>query len=187
MGVKVLSAYCFSTENWKRSQDEVNYLFKLPIEFFSKFIKKAINDDVRIIFSGDISALPKKTYEICKKALEMTKDCKSHILNICFNYGSHDEILKAVKEIAKDVKDNKLEIDQIDEKLFENHLYTKDLGPVDLLIRTSNEQRISNYLLWQISYAEIYFTPVLWPDFKEKDLVDAFKEFALRDRRFGGR
>ena len=187
MGVKIFSAYCFSTENWKRSKDEVDYLFSLPFEFFTKYLKKALKDDVKIIFSGDISALPEKTYQVCLDAMKQTENCKSHILNVCFNYGSHDEITKACKEIASDVKDNKISLDDINPQLIENHLYTKGLEPVDLLIRTSNEQRISNFLLWQISYAEIIFSKVLWPDFSKQDLVEAFEEFARRDRRFGGR
>lgn len=186
LGVKVLSVFCFSTENWKRDKHEVDYLFTLPIEYFSKYAQKLLENDTRVIISGDISKLPKETIIACDKIVLQTKNCKSHILNICLNYGSHDEIVRAVKLISSKVKNDLLTIDQIDEKVLENHLYTKDLPPVDLLIRTSNEKRISNYLLWQISYAEIYFTKTLWPAFSKKDLEKAFIDFSLRDRRYGG-
>lgn len=186
LGVKVLSLYCFSTENWKRDKDEIDYLFTLPIEYFAKYIDKLIEDDIRIVISGDISRLPQETRLACDKAILQTKQCTSHVLNICLNYGSHDEILRAVKQIASEVKNNQLSINDIQEKNFENYLYTKGLPPVDLLIRTSNEKRISNFMLWQISYAEIYFTKTLWPAFSKKDLKKAFIEYAHRDRRFGG-
>ena len=186
LGVKVLSVYCFSTENWKRDKAEVDYLFTLPIEYFAKYTERLIQNDTRVVISGDISKLPKETMLACDSVVLKTKNCQSHILNICLNYGSHDEIIKAVKQISNEVKNNQLSIEDINAKMFENYLYTKDLPPVDLLIRTSNEKRISNFLLWQISYAEIYFTKTLWPAFSKKDLQKAFLDFAKRDRRFGG-
>jgi undecaprenyl diphosphate synthase len=186
MGVNVLSVYCFSTENWKRDKDEVDYLFTLPIEYFNKYTESLIKNDIKVIFSGDISKLPKETFVACDAVRLKTKDCKSHVLNICLNYGSHDEIIKATKEIALKVKNNELDINDINKETIENHLYTKDLPPVDLLIRTSNEQRISNFLLWQISYAELYFTKTHWPAFNKKTLEKAFIEYTYRDRRFGG-
>ena len=186
MGVKYLSVYCFSTENWKREKKEVDFLFKLLPIYFSKFGYKFVERDTRAIFSGDISMLPKKAREACYDIVEKTKNCKSHILNFCFNYGSYDEITRAVKMIVDEVNEGKLNKDDITPDTITNHLYTKDMPPVDLLIRTSNEQRLSNFMLWQLSYAELYFTPVYWPDFKQKDLEDAFVEFARRDRRFGG-
>ena len=186
LGVKVLSLFCFSTENWKRDKEEVEYLFTLPIEYFSKYTDKLLEDDIKVVISGDLSMLPKETILACDKAILKTKNCKSHVLNICLNYGSKAEIIKAVKQIANEVKHNQLKVESIDENVFENYLYTKGLPPVDLLIRTSNEKRISNFLLWQIAYAEIYFTRTLWPAFSKKELRKAFIDYGKRDRRFGG-
>ncbi len=186
LGVKVLSLFCFSTENWKREKEEVDYLFTLPIEYFEKYTDKLIEDDIKVVISGDISCLPQETILACDKAVLKTKHCASHVLNICLNYGSHDEILRAVKQIANEVKNNQLDINDIQERTFENYLYTKGLPPVDFLIRTSNEKRISNFMLWQISYAEIYFTKTLWPAFTKKDLKKALIDYAQRNRRFGG-
>ncbi len=186
LGVKVLSLFCFSTENWKREKEEVDYLFTLPIEYFGKYTDKLIEDDIKVVISGDISSLPQETIIACDKAVLKTKNCASHVLNICLNYGSHDEIIRAVKQIANEVKNNQLDINDIHEKTFENYLYTKGLPPVDFLIRTSNEKRISNFMLWQISYAEIYFTKTLWPAFTKKDLKKALMDYAQRNRRFGG-
>ena len=186
MGVKVLSVFCFSTENWKRDKEEVDYLFTLPIEYFNKYSDSLIKNDIKVIFSGDISKLPKETFIACDAIRLKTSNCKSFVLNICINYGSHDEILMATKQIASKVKNNELDVNDITKDVFENHLYTKGLPPVDLLIRTSNEQRISNFLLWQISYAELYFTKTHWPAFTKHTLEKAFIEYGKRDRRFGG-
>ena len=141
---------------------------------------------LKLFFSGDISKLPKETFIACDAIRLKTSNCKSFVLNICINYGSHDEILMATKNIASKVKNNELDINDITKEVFENHLYTKGLPPVDLLIRTSNEQRISNFLLWQISYAELYFTKTHWPAFTKHTLEQAFIEYGKRDRRFGG-
>ena len=186
MGVKVLSVFCFSTENWKRDKEEVDYLFTLPIEYFNKYSDSLVKNDIKVIFSGDISKLPKETFIACDAIRLKTSNCKSFVLNICINYGSHDEILMATKNIASKVKNNELDVNDITKEVFENHLYTKGLPPVDLLIRTSNEQRISNFLLWQISYAELYFTKTHWPAFTKHTLEKAFIEYGKRDRRFGG-
>ena len=186
MGVKVLSVFCFSTENWKRDKEEVDYLFTLPIEYFNKYSDSLVNNDIKVIFSGDISKLPKETFIACDAIRFKTSNCKSFVLNICINYGSHDEILMATKNIASKVKNNELDINDITKEVFENHLYTKRLPSGDLLIRTSNEQRISNFLLWQISYAELYFTKTHWPAFTKHTLEKAFIEYGKRDRRFGG-
>lgn len=186
MGVKYLSVYCFSTENWKREKSEVDYIFTLPGIYFNKYKEKFIRDDVRAVFSGDLSYLPKGALKACYDIMDYTKNCKTFVLNFCMNYGSYDEITRAVKNIVTDVEEKKINKDDITPDLISNYLYTKDMPPVDLLIRTSNEQRLSNFMLWQISYAELYFTPVYWPEFSKKDLEDAFIEFARRDRRFGG-
>ena len=185
-GVQVLSVYAFSTENWKRPKEEVDYLFTLPGIYFKEHGDYFIERDCKVIISGDIEELPDEVKDVCHQIMDKTKDCKTHVFNVCFNYGSHAEIIKACKEIANDVKENKIDVDSIDEKMIEDHLYTKGLPPVDLLIRTSNEQRISNFMLWQISYAEFYFVKTLWPAFTPKDLDKAFEAFAKRDRRYGG-
>ncbi len=186
LGVKVLSLFCFSTENWKRDKEEIAYLFTLPIEYFNKYTDKLIEEDVKVVVSGDISVLPKETMLACDKAILKTKNCKSYVLNICLNYGGKAEIIRACKQIVNDVNSNKLLLENLNEKTFENYLYTKNLPPVDLLIRTSNEKRISNFMLWQIAYAEIYFTKTLWPAFTKKDLDKAIEEYNHRQRRFGG-
>jgi undecaprenyl diphosphate synthase len=187
MGVKVLSVFCFSTENWKRDKEEVDYLFTLPIEYFNKYSESLVKNDIKVIFSGDISKLPKETFIACDAIRLKTSNCKSFVLNICINYGSHDEILMATKQIASKVKNNEMDVDDITKEVFENHLYTKGLPPVDLLIRTSNEQRISNFLLWQSAYSELYFTDTLWPDFTKEEYASILENFGGRERRFGGR
>lgn len=184
--VKVLSLFCFSTENWKRNEDEINYLMSIPITYFTKYEEDLIKDNIKVIFSGDLSKLPLNTKLACEKISLKTKSNDKYVLNICLNYGGKTEIVKACKEIANKVKNNIISIDDINEDVFENHLYSKDLPMVDLLIRTSNEKRLSNFMLYQLAYAELYFTKVLWPDFNKKCIDKAFKEYNLRKRRFGG-
>ena len=133
LGVKVLSLFCFSTENWKRDKEEIAYLFTLPIEYFNKYTDKLIEEDVKVVVSGDISVLPKETMLACDKAILKTKNCKSYVLNICLNYGGKAEIIRACKQIVNDVNSNKLLLENLNEKTFENYLYTKNLPPVDLL------------------------------------------------------
>lgn len=184
--IKVMSFYAFSTENWKRPKAEINHLFTYLELFFKREIKKLINDGVHIMISGDISRLPAKTQKTCLNAMELTKDNDKFYFNICLNYGSRDEIVKAAKEVASDVKEGKLNVDDITPELFEKHLYTKGLPNVDLMIRTSGENRLSNFLLWQCAYAEFVFTPVHWPDFKKDAFLDCLEEYNNRNRRFGG-
>lgn len=186
LGVKYLSLYCFSIDNFKREKQEVSYLLSLPDHYFNKYLDDLIKDDIKIIISGDISVLPTNSKLACEKAMFATKKCKAHILNICLNYGSKQEIIKACKQIAYEYKDNKIDISSLDEINFNNYLYSKDLPDIDLLIRTSNEKRLSNFMLYQMSYAELYFTKTLWPAFTKKDLQKAFIEFSRRKRRFGG-
>ena len=181
-----MSFYAFSTENWKRPKREINHLFVYLEHFFKKEIKTLIKDEVRVVISGDITRLPLKTQQTCNNAIELTKDFDKYVFNICLNYGGQDEIIKATKEIALSVKNNEIDIDDIDKKLFENHLYTKGLPPVDLMIRTSNEYRLSNFLLWQNAYAEFVFTPVHWPDFKQVAFEECLSIYNERNRRFGG-
>ena len=185
-GIKIASFYAFSTENWKRPKSEINHLFNYLEIFFKRKIKKLIADGTRVLISGDVTRLPLKTQKTIAKSIELTKDCKNFVFNICLNYGGKEEITRAAKEIAQEVKDGKLEIEEINEQVFENHLYTRGLPNVDLLIRTSGEVRTSNFLPWQLAYAEMIFTPVKWPDFKYEAFIECIKEYNRRNRRFGG-
>lgn len=184
--IKVMSFYAFSTENWSRPKSEIRHLFTYLEIFFKKEINKLIADGTRIVISGDTTRLPEKTQKTIAKSIEMTKDCKNFVFNICLNYGGKEEITRAAKEIAQEVKEGKLEINDITEQVFENHLYTRGLPNVDLLIRTSGEVRTSNFLPWQLAYAEMIFTPVKWPDFKYEPFLDCMREYNKRNRRFGG-
>lgn len=188
LGIKVLTLYAFSTENWGRPTDEVNYLMKLPINFFDKFMPELMENNVRVNIMGYINELPEKTYQVTQKAMADTANNTGMILNFAFNYGSRREIISDVKEIAQQVKDGKLSVDEINEDLFAQNLMTAKLAPYDdpdLLIRTSGEERISNFLLWQMAYTEFSFTNKLWPDFDEDDLKKLIEEYQTRDRRFG--
>ena len=185
MGVKALSVYAFSTENWNRPKAEVDYLMTLPAEFEKKFSADFENNDIKVIFSGRKSKIRSENLEILERITKKSENRQGLILNICFDYGSYTEITEAVKQIASEVKDNKLSIDEITPEVISNHLYTKDLPPLDLLIRTSGEQRLSNFLLWQAAYTEFYFTDVHWPAFDKAELTKAFESFSKRNRRFG--
>ena len=186
IGIKFMTLYCFSTENWSRPQSEVDYIMHKPVGYLNRYKDELINSTVKIKFIGRRDRIPSDFLAILTYLEEQTKDHEGLCLTLCIDYGSYEEITHAVKEIAKKVKENKLEIDNIDSDVILNHLYTKDLPPVDLLIRTSGEQRISNYLLLQIAYAELYFTDVYWPDFNEEELLKAIDNFEHRNRRFGG-
>ncbi|MCQ2772660.1 MAG: polyprenyl diphosphate synthase, partial [Bacilli bacterium] len=170
---------------WNRPQDEIDNLFNYLDEFFQKYLDEFMEKGVRVSHMGDISRLPEHSQITLKEAIEKTKDNKNFVFNICLNYGSRQEILKAVKEIAQEAKDGKIAIEDINEETVANHLYSAGLPEVDLMIRTSGEQRLSNYILYQVAYAEFIFTPVHWPDFKKPDLIDCLKEFCNRNRRFG--
>ena len=173
IGIKALSVYAFSTENWNRPKSEVEYLMKLPREFEESYKGKFEEHDVKVIFSGRRDRFSEENLDLLNRIEEKTKDRKGLILNVCFDYGSHTEIIEAVKQISEKYKNNKIKLDDIDVKMIDNHLYTKDLPPLDLLIRTSGELRISNYLLWQLAYSELYFTSKLWPEFNRKELFKA--------------
>jgi len=185
-GIKVMSLFAFSTENWNRPEDEIKHLFDYLDSFFKKEIKRIIKDGSRIMVSGDLSRIPEKTRNTINDAIEKTKDCKNFVFNICLNYGGKDEIVRASKLIAQDVKDGKISIDDINEQSFENYLYTRGLPPVDLLIRTSGEMRTSNFLPWQLAYAEFIFVKTYWPDFNKEELFSCIEEFNKRNRRYGG-
>ena len=185
--IKYLSLYAFSTENWKRPKTEINILMKLLARFIMSEVDEFHKNDIRLLVSGDINRFSKKLQTAVTKVINLTKDNKRFILNVCLNYGSRDEILMAVKNIADDHKKSKLKISNINEELFKKYLYNGEIIPdPDFLIRTSGESRISNFLLWQIAYSELYFTKTLWPDFDEKKLKTAITAYKKRNRKFGG-
>ena len=185
LGVKVLTLYTFSTENWNRPKDEVNALFALLEEHLRKECDSLNEKNIRLRITGDIEALPDGVKTGMKNTMERTSKNDGLILNLALNYGSRAEIVMAVKNISRDVLEKKISPDDIDENLFSGYLYTAGLPDPDLLIRTSGEFRISNFLLWQISYSEIYVTRKLWPDFRKNDLKKAISEYQKRERRFG--
>ena len=185
MGIEYLTLYAFSTENWKRSNDEVNYIMNLPAVFFRKYMKEFLDRGFRMNILGEQDALPSSTRKVLEDAMEESRNNTGLNLNICMNYGSQREILLAAKKYAKDVLEGKVDLN-LDEEGFEQYLMTDGFPPVDLLIRTSGEQRISNFLLWQIAYAELEFVQESWPEFTPDVLKRCLDEFTHRDRRFGG-
>lgn len=184
-GINVLSVFAFSTENWKRDKEEVDYLMDLFLKAFKENFNVVKKKGVKVIFSGLKTRLNDKVIKAMNDMTEETKDNKNGIFNICINYGGQDEIVAATKKISDEVKEGKISVDDINANLFNSYLFN-DLPPIDLLIRTSGEYRISNFMLWQMAYAELYFTDVLWPDFDEKEMENAIDSFMGRDRRFGG-
>ena len=185
LGIKVLTLYTFSTENWNRPKREVGALFRLLEEYLDKEANRLIKNNIRFSIIGDIKGLPESLQEKLTEVIESTKNNTGLILNLALNYGSRGEIIAAVRSISKAVLDGRVAIDDIDEKSFSGHLYTKDLPDPDLLIRTSGEYRLSNFLLWQMSYTELYITKKLWPDFTKADLKRALREYQKRVRRYG--
>lgn len=186
LGVKYLTLYAFSTENWKRPTEEVGALMDLVVEFIDKEFEELHRNNVKLNSIGDISKLPAKSRIAIEDAKEKTRNNTGLTLNIALNYGGRDEIVRGVKEIAKDVVEGKLKIDSIDDQVISNHLYTKGMPDPDIIIRPSGELRISNYLLWQSAYSEFWFSDINWPDFTKADLRRAISDFQNRDRRFGG-
>ena len=186
IGVKYLTLYCFSTENWTRPEKEVEYIMEGPIRLFGRLKKQIKNSNTRWKIIGRRDRINKELLDLINELEEETKDKKGLTLTICFDYGSYEEITQAVKKIAKDCVDKKINPEDITPELIENNLYTAGYPKLDLLIRTSGEQRISNFLLWQIAYSEFYFTNVLWPDFDKEELYKAIASYQKRDRRFGG-
>lgn len=180
-GVKYLTLYAFSTENWKRPASEVDYLMKLLISFVEKKLDQLMAEDCKINFLGDLSKIPENTRKAVEKALDKTKDNKSLFINIALNYGGRDEIVHAVKSIIDDGYLSK----DIDEKLISKYLYTGNLPDPDLLIRPGGELRLSNFLIYQMAYTELYFTDCLWPDFDKDEFDKAIMEYTKRNRRFG--
>ncbi len=185
IGIKYLTLYAFSTENWKRPRREVEALMSLLIKTINNEMKTLNDNNIRLMAIGNLSALNKNTYSNLMGAIENTRNNTRMNLVLALSYSSHFEITEAVKQIALKVKQNELNIDRIDENLISQHLYTKDFPDPELLIRTSGEYRISNFLLWQLAYSEMYFSPKLWPDFRKEDLYEALIDYQHRERRFG--
>src|SRR5690554_6577632 len=185
IGIDYLTLYAFSTENWNRPKMEVELLMKLLVSSLKKEIKTLTEKDIKLNATGNLEALPKKAYKELVDVIEKTKNNKRMTLTLALSYGSREEITKTIKEISLKVKNNLISPHDIDETVINNHLYTQNLPDVDLLIRTSGEQRISNFMLWQIAYAELYFTNILWPDFTKKHLFEALLDYQNRERRFG--
>ena len=185
LGISVLTLYTFSHENWKRPREEVSAIMKLLYETTKREINELDKNNVKLITTGRIEELSPQRRDILEKAKEQTKDNTGLILNLALNYGGRTEILDAVKQIAQEVKQGKLDINDLNEENFAKYLYTNGLPDPDLLIRTSGEKRISNFLLWQTSYTELYITDVLWPNFTAKDFYEAIWDYQNRERRFG--
>ncbi len=185
IGIKYLTLYTFSTENWKRPKIEVDTLMRLLVSSLKKELTTFQKNNVRLNTIGDISLLPKRAFKELSEVMEKTQDNSGMTLTLALSYGAREEIKSAVRAIASKVKNNIISPESIDETIINTHLYTHDLPDVDLLIRTSGEHRVSNFLLWQIAYAEFYFIDVFWPDFSEHHLVGAIKNYQNRERRFG--
>lgn len=188
LGIKVLSLYAFSTENWARPKEEVAYLMNLPVRFFDKFMPTLMEHNVKVNIMGFLDKLPRKTYDVVQRAMAETADNTGLILNFAFNYGSRSEITSAVKEIGTLIETGAINSDQIDEEMISQRLMTASFGEFsdpDLLIRTSGEQRISNFMLWQLAYSELAFSQKNWPDFTKEDLEKIVIDFQDRHRRFG--
>lgn len=188
LGIRILSLYAFSTENWARPKEEVAYLMNLPVRFFDKFMPTLMENNVKVNIMGYLDELPSKTYDVVQQAMAETADNTGLILNFAFNYGSRREILTAMQELGSLIEMGQLTSAQIDEKMIAQHLMTANFGKFqepDLLIRTSGEQRISNFMLWQLAYSELAFSSKNWPDFNKNDLQEFISDFENRHRRFG--
>lgn len=184
-GIKYLSVYAFSTDNFKRSEEEVNYLMDLIIYYFNHKLTNVIKEGIKIIFSGRKQPLRKDVLDAMNSIEEKTKENNACIVNICLNYGGQEEIVDATLKIVDDINDGKLKKEEINKELFYKYLYN-DLPPIDLLIRTGKEHRLSNFMLYQMTYAELFFVDTYFPDFLEPEYENALEYFFNRDRRFGG-
>ncbi|MCP2027099.1 undecaprenyl diphosphate synthase [Flavobacterium sp. HSC-32F16] len=185
LGIEYLTLYAFSTENWNRPKLEVEALMRILINSLKKELVTLQENNIRLNAIGNLDKLPKSAQKELKDVIEKTKNNTRLTLTLALSYGSREELVNAIKVISDKVKNNIISIDTIDDSIINEHLYTQNLPDVDLLIRTSGEHRISNFLLWQIAYAELYFTNVLWPDFKDQDLYEAIISYQKRERRFG--
>ncbi len=187
IGVKNLTIYAFSSENWNRPPEEVDYLMTLLDNYLEKETKPLIEKDVRIVISGNLDRLAQSTKDKISSIESITKNNKALTLNVAFSYGSRQEIVDAAKKISLAVSEGKISVNQLDEELFSQNLYHPEIPDPDLLIRTAGDLRLSNFLLWQAAYAELYFTEVFWPDFGKQNLLQAINEFNKRERRYGKR
>ena len=185
IGLEYITVYAFSTENWKRTQEEVSAIMMLMQGYLDDYSKRADSENIRMNFIGDREKLPLKMQKRIEECIERTKNNTGITFNIALNYGGRLEIIKAIKEIAEEVKDGKISIDNIDEEMVSSKLYTAGQPDPDLVIRTSGEMRLSNFMLWQCAYAELYFTKILWPDFGKDELIEAIYDYQNRERRFG--
>lgn len=186
LGVKTLTVYAFSTENWKRPKMEVDFLMKLPEEFLGTFLPELVKENVQVKMMGYREKLPAHTLRAVESAINETKNNTGLILNFALNYGSRAEILEAVKHVLNDSNNGIISEKDLNEEIFSSYLMTSELADPDLLIRTSGEIRLSNFMLWQLAYSEFWFTDVLWPDFGEEHFVEAIEVYQNRQRRFGG-
>ncbi len=187
IGIKYLTVYAFSTENWKRTKEEVGALMLLLQKYVEEFLNDKNLDNIKVNIIGDISKLDTGLQKSIEKIMDKTKENTGLTLNIAFNYGGRDEIVKTIRKISEKVEKKEISIDDINEDLVSNNLYTAGQPDPDLLIRPGGEQRISNYLLWQLAYTEFLFIPKYWPDFSEADLDEAISTFIQRNRKFGGK
>lgn len=186
LGVKYLTLYAFSTENWKRPKDEVSALMGLLVKYLRNELEELHKNNVKILTIGDISKLPQACIEELDHAKEKTKDNRGLVMSLALNYGGRNDLINAVKNISQEVVDGKISVEDIGDDLISSHLSTKESPDPDLVVRTSGEQRLSNFLLWELAYSEFYFTDIHWPDFDEKELQKAIFAYQSRDRRFGG-
>lgn len=184
--IRYLTVYAFSTENWQRPSDEVEALMRLFVEFFHRYKGRIIKEGIRVRFSGDLAAMPEDVRRVIDQAEHDSMDCSKMQLIVALNYGGRREIVQAVQSLLKDVANGVLSPDAVNEEIIQEHLYLPDVPDPDLIIRPSGEQRLSNFLLWQSAYAELWFSNVLWPDFDEDDMDAALEAYASRQRRFGG-
>lgn len=185
LGIKYLTVYAFSTENWKRSKDEVSFLMNLLVEYLKSEIEILLKNNIRLNVIGDIEGLPIEVKMKLKEGIEKTKENTSITLSLALNYGARNDIVNAVKLISKQIKENKIDLEDINQELILNSLSTYKMPDPDLIIRTSGELRLSNFLLFECAYSEFYFTDILWPDFSKNDLKEAVENFSSRNRRFG--
>jgi undecaprenyl diphosphate synthase len=185
LGIQALTLYAFSTEKWKRPKIEVDTLMSILVNSLKKEIKTLQNNNIKLQAIGNLEKLPPLAKSQLREVMKKTAKNDHMILTLALNYGAKEELINAVKSISKKIVNNELKIEEIDEKIINSHLYTVTLPVVDFLIRTSGEMRISNFLLWQIAYAELYFTDILWPDFRKKDFYEAILNYQRRERRFG--
>lgn len=186
IGVRTLTLYAFSTENWKRPEEEVNGLMNILVVYINSQLKRILENNIIFRVIGDYSKLPSSIVKLLDNSIDKSKDNNGMVLNIALNYGGRAEIISSIKNLYKDIEKGKLSLDELNEESFKKYLYTKENSDVDLMIRTGNEKRISNFLIYQLAYSEFYFTDVLWPEFYADDFYDAIYDFQNRNRRFGG-